>query len=235
MDFLKQVSIEIYPEGASDEERVSYRKKYDAQMQALLDAIRRQRQEREFSKQRNGQGKLWIVDNGTRAQELLEQGCPVLAWLHEDNRNQDFSGVRYACENISELDFDYLEKVYRRYMGIPWDILTTDRCLVRETRAEDLTTKRCLVRETCVEDLDALYEIYAEPSVTQYTEGLYPEREQEEAYLKDYTENMYYFYNYGVWTICDKTTGQVIGRAGFSNREGYEEYEKLAQKGEDER
>ena len=43
MDFLKQVSIEIYPEGASDEERVSYRKKYDAQMQALLDAIRRQR------------------------------------------------------------------------------------------------------------------------------------------------------------------------------------------------
>ena len=40
MDFLKQVSIEIYPEGASDEERVSYRKKYDAQMQALLDAIR---------------------------------------------------------------------------------------------------------------------------------------------------------------------------------------------------
>jgi len=108
-------------------------------MHALLDAIRRQRQEREFSQQRNGsgkecfeeksvrdsmmsgyesgQGKLWIVDNGIRAQELLEQGCPVLVWLHEDNGDQDFSGVRYACENISELDFDYLEKVYRRYMG----------------------------------------------------------------------------------------------------------------------
>ena len=232
MDFLKQVSIEIYPEGVSDEERKSYRKKYGWQMQALLDAIRRQRQEREFSKQRNGsgkecfeeksvrdsmmsgyksgQGKLWIVDNGTRAQELLEQGCPVLAWLHEDNRDQDFSGVRYACENIGELDFDYLEKVYRRYAGIPWDILTTERCLVRETTKEDL---------------DALYAIYAEPSVTRYTEGLYPERAQEEAYLEDYTENMYYFYNYGVWTICDKITGQVIGRAGFSNREGYEDPE----------
>lgn len=232
MDFLKQVSIEIYPEGASDEERKSYSKKYGAQMHALLDAIRRQRQEREFSQQRNGsgkecfeeksvrdsmmsgyesgQGKLWIVDNGKRAQELLEQGCPVLVWLHEDNRDQDFSGVRYACENISELDFDYLEKVYRRYVDIPWEILTT---------------KRCLVRETCVEDLDALYEIYADPSVTKYTEGLYPERAKEEAYLKDYTENMYYFYNYGVWTICDRMTGQVIGRAGFSNREGCEDPE----------
>ena len=94
--------------------------------------------------------------------------------------------------------------------GIPWDILTTERCLVRETS---------------VEDLDAFYEIYAEPSVTQYTEGLYPERAQEEAWLKDYMENMYYFYNYGVWTICDKATGQIIGRAGFSNREGYEDPE----------
>lgn len=155
-------------------------------------------------------GVLWITDQGQRAQELLRFDCPVLAWLHEHNRDQDFSGVRYACENLEELDVDYLEKVYRRYVGIPWDILTTDRCLVRETSAEDL---------------DALYEIYAEPSVTQYTEGLYPEYAQEEAYLQDYTENMYYFYNYGVWTICDKITGQVIGRAGFSNREGYEDPE----------
>ena len=156
------------------------------------------------------EGTLWIADRGRRAQELLRLDCPVLAWLHEDNRDQDFSGVRYACEHPEELDADYLEKVYRRYVGIPWDILTTDRCLVREA---------------CAEDLDALYEIYGDPSVTQYTEGLYPERAQEEAYLKDYTENMYYFYNYGVWTICDKITGQVIGRAGFSNREGYEDPE----------
>ena len=164
----------------------------------------------ERSSETEGDGVLWITDQGQRARELLRQGCPVLAWLHEHNRDQNFSGVRYACEDIGELDYDYLEKVYRRYAGIPWDILTTDRCLVREPRAEDL---------------DALYEIYAEPFVTQYTEGLYPQRAQEEAYLKDYTENMYYFYNYGVWTICDKITGQVIGRAGFSNREGYEDPE----------
>lgn len=155
-------------------------------------------------------GELWITDSGSCARRLLAEGKPVLAWLHEDNRDQDFSGVRYACENISELELDYLEKVYRRYRGIPWEILTTERCLVRES---------------CQEDLDAFYEIYEEPSVTRYTEGLYPERAQEEAYLKDYTQNMYYFYNYGVWTICDKRTGQVIGRAGFSNREGYEDPE----------
>ena len=57
MDFLKQVSIEIYPEGASDEERKSYSKKYGAQMHALLDAIRRQRQEREYSNKETGREK----------------------------------------------------------------------------------------------------------------------------------------------------------------------------------
>ena len=218
MYFLKQVSIETDPENVPEEKSEGYREKYDTQMRALQNTLRRHRtggtssegangSESENAGTENGQGRLWITDNGKRAQELLKLGCPVLAWLHEDNRNQDFSGVRYACENISELDFDYLEKVYRRYVGIPWDILTTERCLIRET---------------CAEDLDAFYEIYAEPSVTKYTEGLYPDREQEEAYLKDYTENMYYFYNYGVWTICDRRTGQVIGRAGFSNREGYE-------------
>lgn len=218
MYFLKQVSIETDPENVPEEKSEGYREKYDTQMRALQNTLRRHRtggtssegangSESENAGTENGQGRLWITDNGKRAQELLERGCPVLAWLHEDNRDQDFNGVRYACENISELDFDYLEKVYRRYAGIPWDILTTERCLIRET---------------CAEDLDAFYEIYEEPSVTKYTEGLYPDREQEEAYLKDYTENMYYFYNYGVWTICDRRTGQVIGRAGFSNREGYE-------------
>lgn len=221
MYFLKQVSIETDPENVPEEKSEGYREKYDTQMRALQNTLRRHRtggtssegangSESENAGTENGQGRLWITDNGKRAQELLELGCPVLAWLHEDNRDQDFSGVRYACENISELDFDYLEKVYRRYVGIPWDILTTERCLIRETGAGDL---------------DAFYEIYAEPSVTRYTEGLYPDREQEETYLKDYTENMYYFYNYGVWTICDRMTGQVIGRAGFSNREGYEDPE----------
>ena len=80
----------------------------------------------ERSSETEGDGVLWITDQGQRARELLRQGCPVLAWLHEHNRDQNFSGVRYACENLEELDWDYMEKVYRRYMGIPWDILTTD-------------------------------------------------------------------------------------------------------------
>ena len=105
------MSIEIYPEGASDEERKSYSKNMVRRcMPCWMRFADRDR--KEFSQQRNGsgkecfeeksvrdsmmsgyesgQGKLWIVDNGIRAQELLEQGCPVLVWLHEDNRDRGF-------------------------------------------------------------------------------------------------------------------------------------------------
>ena len=30
---------------------------------------------------------------------------------------------------------------------------------------------------------------------------------------------MYRFYNYGIWTVIEKTTGDIIGRAGIENGE----------------
>ena len=57
---------------------------------------------------------LWITDQGQRAGELLAGVVQVLAWLHEHNRDQDFSGVRYACENM------------RNWTGITWRRSTAD-------------------------------------------------------------------------------------------------------------
>ena len=37
---------------------------------------------------------LWITDSAARGRELLAEGKAVLIWLHEGNRNQDFSPFR---------------------------------------------------------------------------------------------------------------------------------------------
>lgn len=152
------------------------------------------------------EGVLWITDDTASAQEHILREQPVLAFLHEENRGASFPGVKFACENLQELDAAYLDRVYRRYALIPWDILETERCFLRET---------------AVEDVNAFYEIYGEPSVTEYMEDLFPDREQEIAYTRDYIRNVYEFYGFGVWTVCLKETGQVIGRAGLSYREGF--------------
>lgn len=115
-------------------------------------------------------------------------------------------GTRYAVESIAELDIEYLERVRRRYNHIPWDIGETDRCLIRELS---------------LSDLPALYELYAKPGMTDYVEPLY-DYETELEYQKAYIENMYGFYEYGMWLVFSKETGKLIGRAGLEHDElGY--------------
>ena len=157
-----------------------------------------------------GKACLWMTDVSELNNVLWEENHPVLAFLHERNRNQDFSNAKYACEKPWELDAIYMDRVYRRYHRIPWGILDTERCFVRETTPEDA---------------EAFYEIYSEPTITRYTEGVFPQIEQERQYINDYIDKVYSFYDFGVWTILKKDTGEIIGRAGFSYREGFEDAE----------
>ena len=154
-------------------------------------------------------GALFLTDKGRTCRQLLEAGQAVLIFLHPENSSESFSGAKYACENLTDLTPDYLERVYRRYRGIPWDILTTPRLLLRETTPEDV---------------DAFLSIYSDPAITRYTEALYP-REEEIAYTRDYIRNMYEFYGFGIWTVIERSTGVIIGRAGLTMREGYEDPE----------
>lgn len=155
-------------------------------------------------------GTLYIADRRGIAGKLTQNGYPVLIRLHEGNRGEDFSAWRYACENPEDADDDYLEGVYRHLVRLPWDILETERLSVRETTEADV---------------DDFYGIYADPEITRYTEPLYPERERELAYARDYIDQVYAFYGFGIWTVTLKSTGAVIGRAGICYREGYDDPE----------
>lgn len=155
-------------------------------------------------------GVLWITDSVSLASKLTAMEKPLLVYFHEQNREDIFTGIQYGMENPMELDIQFLENVYRRLKKIPWEILQT---------------KRCLIRETIPEDVDAFYQIYSDPTITKYTEDLYPDREEEKRYIQEYIEKVYYFYQFGVWTILLRSTGEIIGRAGFNYRCGYEDPE----------
>ncbi len=156
------------------------------------------------------EGLLWITDDAASAVWLRERGGAVLAYLHDGNGGQNFSCCKYAMMNPRELDAEYFELIYRRLKRLSWDILETDRCLLRESTAADVP---------------AFFRIYQEPMITEHMENLFPTREEETAYIEDYIDKVYSFYDFGVWTVLEKATGQVIGRAGLSYREGFEEPE----------
>lgn len=125
-----------------------------------------------------------------------------LGYLNPRIPGQKLSGVKMLVESFEEVDFHYLERVYQRKHGIPWTVIET---------------KRCYLREAAVEDLDDLYKIYQGESITRYMEGLYEERQKEEEYTRAYIENMYHFYGYGMWIAVEKASGRIIGRAGLNS------------------
>ncbi|MCM1253555.1 MAG: GNAT family N-acetyltransferase [Clostridium sp.] len=148
---------------------------------------------------------LYVTDCADCHKKLQSRNIPVIVYLHEDNRQEDFSTAKYVIENLEEIEYKSLKLAYLRLTGQPWEILETDRCRIRETTTDDI---------------DSFYEIYKDPSVTEYMEDLYADREAETAYIKDYIKNVYGFYGYGMWTVIEKAGGQIIGRAGISLREG---------------
>ena len=87
-----------------------------------------------------------------------------------------------------------------------------------EKGTEVFRTKRCIVREIRLSDLPSLYAIYEEPGITDYLEPLYDWKEEVD-YTKTYIRMIYGFYGYGMWVVCDKETGELIGRVGFDDRE----------------
>ena len=107
---------------------------------------------------------LYVTDDPETGERLQGEDKPVIIYIHEGNRGQDFSGFLFAVEDPEDLEPEYVERVYRRLRGLPWNILETPRCLIRETTEED------------VEDF---YQIYSHPDITRYMENLYPEIEQE--------------------------------------------------------
>lgn len=141
---------------------------------------------------------IWIVSDRQQKQIADSLGIASVG--------EPQCGTRYAVESLAEIDIEYLERVRRRYNHIPWDIGETERCLIRELS---------------LSDLPALYELYDKPGMTDFVEPLY-DYETELEYQKAYIENMYGFYEYGMWLVFSKETGNLIGRAGLEHNEmGY--------------
>lgn len=153
---------------------------------------------------------LVLTDVPQMASLLAAGGYPVLAYVHEGNKGEPLPFVKYVIEGFEDVDGEYFCRVWQRLTGKPWFITETERCIIRETTESDV---------------DAFYEIYKEPSITQFMEPLFEEKEAELQYVKDYREKVYDFFGFGMWTLLDKQTGQVIGRAGISMREGFDDPE----------
>ena len=124
----------------------------------------------------------------------------VLACRNPKILGQELYGTDFLVESFEEVDFYFLERVYQRKHGIPWRVIDTSRCYLRE-----ITLK----------DLPDLYRLYEGEGITDYVEPLF-EWQEEVEYTRAYIENMYPYFGYGMWIVMDRNTHELIGRAGLN-------------------
>ncbi len=150
---------------------------------------------------------LIICDDGKATAELVDKGFFAVGFRHLLNIDEEFSKAKYVFGDIEDIDMDSFVKAYQRYSGEPWEILRTERLLVRETT---------------IEDVDEFYKLYADPSITEFMEGLFENPEDEKRYQSDYIQKVYGLMGFGVWTLERLSYGRVVGRAGVSIRSGFD-------------
>ena len=150
---------------------------------------------------------VMITENAEEAAYYDTRQIPYIVWLNERNADQSFPCGAYCVEKLSDIDARFLDRVYRRFHDIPWDIAET---------------QRLRIREITVADVPRLYELYSDASVTQFMEPLFAEPEREMTFTREYIKNISLFYGYGMWVLEVRESGQVIGRAGLEYKEGFE-------------
>ncbi|MDY3920103.1 MAG: GNAT family N-acetyltransferase [Candidatus Limivivens sp.] len=144
---------------------------------------------------------LVVTDSIEGAEYAKKRNLACLACEPRENPFH-FYGVDMIAEDLNELNGEFLKLVWQRHRGIPWTIAVT---------------RRLILRESVMEDLEDFYSVYSGEGVTDYIPGLSADRQEEKRELECYIKNMYRFYNYGLWTVLERSSGRVVGRVGLEN------------------
>lgn len=150
---------------------------------------------------------LFLCGSGQTLRGLREKGLCAAGYSHAENAGESFSGAPYVLQEPDLVDRDSYCKIYEREAGLPWTILETDRCLVREFTSEDL---------------DGIYALY-DDEARRFLEPPSEDRAHEREILEAYIRRIYGLYGFGHWAVLEKEPGPVLsgtesGTAAQGNR-----------------
>lgn len=155
-------------------------------------------------------GTLYITDDLDTFNKIKSLGSEAIVLIDDEKMMESFKEATYFLMDAEATEHVYYERLYKRINDEPWEMIKT---------------KRLLLRETIESDVDDFVKIYENPEMTKYTEALYEDPEEERKYVSEYREKVYKIQGFGIWTVIRKKDNKIIGRAGLTAREGFDNYE----------
>ena len=151
----------------------------------------------------NRQETLLLCGDARLLSRMAAEGFYVTGYANADNAGEHFSGVPYIVQEPDLVDPDSYIKIYQRAAGLPWTILRTEHCLVREFT---------------LDDLDGIYSLYDEQA-RRFLEPPSEDRAREKEILRAYIDRIYGLYGFGHWAVTALNMSgpqKLIGRVGFA-------------------
>ena len=79
-----------------------------------------------------------ITEDPAEAAHLAASRTPYIVWLNDRNKDACFPSGAYCVERLSDIDAQYLDRVYRRFHNITRVISETPPVRVRVINLEDV-------------------------------------------------------------------------------------------------
>lgn len=139
---------------------------------------------------------LFISDHAKFLTRLKDLNYYTIGYASNDS----FLPSPYVFESFKDLNYAYFVHIWQRYRKEPITILTTRHLLIRELAPCNLPT---------------LYALYNDKENLCFME---PEEKDYDAFyekLSAYIDKVYPFYDFGLWGVFLKETGELIGEFGI--------------------
>ena len=153
---------------------------------------------------------LYITDDLNTFEKIESLGSEAIVLIDDEKMMEQFKSATYFIMDAEATEYVYYERLYKRINDEPWEMIKT---------------RRLRLRETIESDVDDFVKMYENPEMTKYTEALYEDPEEERKYVAEYIEKVYKIQGFGIWTVVRRKDNKIIGRAGLTAREGFDNYE----------
>lgn len=138
-----------------------------------------------------------ITDILQAARDAKERNLTLICVENEDNKGVSFPKCECIIDEDTVITKDFLLKMCQRHNGLPWTIAET---------------KRLIIRELAVADIERLH---PELFIRMGEDGKREKLSGAVARTLSYIEKIYSLYGFGIWAIVDKSSGEIIGKAGL--------------------
>jgi len=152
---------------------------------------------------------LITVSSENTEKAVVKSGIPMIGF---NGKYKPGFEIGFVIEGFEEVSADFMIKAWKRINRLP--ILITE-------------SKRLLIKEFSYENIESVIDIMEEPHIIKYIPDGRDNRALRKEKLVSYIENVYKFYDFGMWGVFLKETEELIGSVSIDLKEttGKPEYE----------